>query len=69
MSNDECLMMKKRFEPQRHRDHRGIDVFAAPLWRFKKRETTKDAKDTKTTDSKKQELNPEALFVRSNSRI
>ena len=31
----------------------GTIVFAVPLWPFNKRGTTKDAKDTKTTDAKK----------------
>ena len=35
--------------------------FGVPLWPFETRGTTKDAKDTKMTDAKKQEFNTENL--------
>jgi hypothetical protein len=46
-----------------HHGERACDNSVFSLWPFnKKRETTKDAKDTKTTDAKNQELKTEKLL-------
>ena len=51
-------------EGQISHDYRGLLLAI-----LKKEETTKDAKDTKTTDGKKQEFNTEIFLMRFDGRI